>query len=151
MQENWVWSLGWEGPLVKEMTSPYSIFAWEISWTEESGWLQSMGSQSVRHDWCDLACIHAKFVNVCFTINAKIYLNFLKKKWIKNISSKRSVTYGQLLLPVVCLWVHLCVQKPRVYKSHHHFMNIFIYSNLWKLFLHIFHGLRLVHFSEINI
>ena len=27
-----------------------SILAWEISWTEEPGGLQSMGSQRVRHD-----------------------------------------------------------------------------------------------------
>ena len=26
------------------------ILAWEISWTEEPGGLQSMGSQGVRHD-----------------------------------------------------------------------------------------------------
>ena len=26
------------------------ILAWEIPWTEESGELQSMGSQRVRHD-----------------------------------------------------------------------------------------------------
>jgi len=28
-----------------------SILAWKISWTEEPGGLQSMGSQRVRHDW----------------------------------------------------------------------------------------------------
>jgi len=28
----------------------YNILAWEIPWTEESGELQSMGSQRVRHD-----------------------------------------------------------------------------------------------------
>ena len=27
-----------------------SILAWEIPWTEEPGWLQSMGSQKVGHD-----------------------------------------------------------------------------------------------------
>ena len=27
------------------------ILAWRIPWTEESGRLQSMGSQRVRHDW----------------------------------------------------------------------------------------------------
>ena len=27
-----------------------SILAWEIPWTEEPGGLQSMGSQTVRHD-----------------------------------------------------------------------------------------------------
>ena len=31
--------------LEKEMATHSSILAWEIPWTEEPGWLQSMGSQ----------------------------------------------------------------------------------------------------------
>ena len=42
MQEMWVRSPGWEGPLEKEMATNSSILAWEIPWTEESG-VQSMG------------------------------------------------------------------------------------------------------------
>ena len=34
----------------KEMATQSSILAWEIPWTEESGGLQSMGLQIVRHD-----------------------------------------------------------------------------------------------------
>ena len=30
--------------------NPLQILAWKISWTEETGGLQSMGSQRVRHD-----------------------------------------------------------------------------------------------------
>ena len=37
--------------LEKGMAAHSSILAWRISWTEESGGLQSMGSQRVRHDW----------------------------------------------------------------------------------------------------
>ena len=33
----------------------FSILAWRIPWTEEPGWLQSMGLQRVGHDWSDLA------------------------------------------------------------------------------------------------
>ena len=50
MRETWVQSLGWEDPLEKEMAIHSSILAWKIPWTEESGRLQSMGSQRVRHD-----------------------------------------------------------------------------------------------------
>ena len=50
VQETWVQSLGWEDPLKKEMATHSSILAWKISWTEESGGLQSMGSQRVGHD-----------------------------------------------------------------------------------------------------
>ena len=51
MQETQVWSLGREDPLKKEMTTHSNILAWRSPWTEEPGWLQSMGSQRVRHDW----------------------------------------------------------------------------------------------------
>ena len=51
MQETWVQSLGWEDPLEKEMAMHSSILAWEISWTEEPGGLQSVGLQRVWHDW----------------------------------------------------------------------------------------------------
>ena len=40
-----VQSLGQEEPLEKEMATCSSILAWEISWTEDPGGLQSMGSQ----------------------------------------------------------------------------------------------------------
>ena len=50
MQEMWVQSLGQEAPLEKEMATHSSIPAWEISWTEEPGGLQSMGSQRVGHN-----------------------------------------------------------------------------------------------------
>ena len=45
MQETQVQSLGQEDPLEKEMATHTSILAWEISWTEDPGGLQSMGSQ----------------------------------------------------------------------------------------------------------
>ena len=51
MQETRVWSLGWEGPLEKEMAIDSSTLAWKIPWIEEHGRLQSMGLQRVRHDW----------------------------------------------------------------------------------------------------
>ena len=46
-RETWVRSLGWEDPLEKEMTTHSRILAWRISWTEEPGGLQSMGSQEL--------------------------------------------------------------------------------------------------------
>ena len=51
MQEMRIQSLGWEDPLEKEMATHSSILAWEISWTEEPGKLQSMESQRVVRDW----------------------------------------------------------------------------------------------------
>ena len=49
MRETRAQSLGWED-LEKEMAPHSSILAWEISWMEEPGRLQSMGLQRVRHD-----------------------------------------------------------------------------------------------------
>ena len=51
MWETWVWLLGQEDPLEKEMATHSNILAWEIPWTEEPGGLQSMGSQRIRHDF----------------------------------------------------------------------------------------------------
>ena len=51
MQETCIWFLGQEDPLEKGMATHSIILAWGISWTEEPGGLQSMGSQRVRHDW----------------------------------------------------------------------------------------------------
>ena len=50
MQKTWVRSLGWEDTLKKEIATHSSILAWRIPWTEEPGWLQSIGSQTVRND-----------------------------------------------------------------------------------------------------
>ena len=50
-QETWVQSLSWEDPLEEGMATHSGILAWRIPWTEEPGRLQSMGLQSVRHDW----------------------------------------------------------------------------------------------------
>ena len=36
MQEIYIWSLGWEDPLEKEMATHSSILAWRIPWTEKS-------------------------------------------------------------------------------------------------------------------
>ena len=40
MQETWIWSVGLEDPLEKEMETFSSIITWEIPWTEEPVGLQ---------------------------------------------------------------------------------------------------------------
>ena len=51
MQEARFQSLGQEDPLEKGMETYSIILAWRIPWTEELGWLQSMGSQRIRHNF----------------------------------------------------------------------------------------------------
>ena len=57
-QETRVRSLRQEVPLEEGMATQSRILAWRIPCTEESGGLQSMGSERVGHDWSDLACMH---------------------------------------------------------------------------------------------
>ena len=51
VQETRVQSLGQEDSLEKGMVTHSSILAWRIPWIEESGRLQSMGSQKAGHEW----------------------------------------------------------------------------------------------------
>ena len=60
LQEMQLWSLGQEDPLEEGMAAHSSILAWRIPWTEEPDGRQSTGSQRARHDWNNLACMHAK-------------------------------------------------------------------------------------------
>ena len=50
MSETQVQSLGQEDPLQEGMAAHSSILAWTVPWTEETGRLQSTGSQRVGHD-----------------------------------------------------------------------------------------------------
>ena len=55
MQGTRVQPLGQEDPLEEGVATHFSILSWRIPWTEESGGLQSMGSQRVGHDGNNLA------------------------------------------------------------------------------------------------
>ena len=54
----WVQFLGQEDPLEQGMATHSSILAWEISWTEEPGRIQSVGSQRVGFNRSDVARTH---------------------------------------------------------------------------------------------
>ena len=41
---------GQQDPLEKGMATYSHVLAWKIPWTEESGGIQSMGSQRVKHN-----------------------------------------------------------------------------------------------------
>ena len=77
MQEAWVWFLGQEDPLEKEMATYSSILAWEILWIEEPGGLQSMGSLRVRYDWMTNTIYTCQGCN--FTV-----LQYILYDWILN-------------------------------------------------------------------
>ena len=97
MQKTKVWYLGQEDRLEESMTTHFSILAWRISWTEEPGWLQSVGSQRVRHDWWLSMHSHAKWREYfCDTLPFKCDDNSL------HMGQRRSVTK---LLSLRILWV----------------------------------------------
>ena len=85
MQEMWVQSQGWEDPLEKEMATHSSILAWEISWTEEPGGLQSMGLQRARHYWASNTTQHNTTQH---NYIIKWYLGLLSQGWPKVPSDK---------------------------------------------------------------
>ena len=64
--------------LEEGMAAHSSVLAWRIPWTEEPGGLQSMWSQTVKHDWSDLA--HMQFQHMviiwCFLIYRFIPTSF---------------------------------------------------------------------------
>ena len=80
MRETWVWYLGQEDPLEKEMAAHTSTLAWKIPWTEEPGRLQPKGSQRVWHNWAtslslyqvkgDLYCLNAKNIFCIYWIGS---------------------------------------------------------------------------------
>ena len=57
----WLQPLGREEPLEEKMATHSSILAWRIQQTEEPGGLESVGLQSMGHDWRDLAYMIYKF------------------------------------------------------------------------------------------
>ena len=75
-------------PVEGVMAANSNILAWRIPWTEEPGELQSMGSQSVGHDWCILAHMHT---HGCISLTPGGILN------TSLLFSKRSSSY--------CCWV----------------------------------------------
>ena len=84
IQEMQVRSLGQEEPLEVEMAIHSSILAWKIQWTEESGGLQSKGSQRVGHDWTDLAAAAADVIK---------YYNLFSETWNKVVLNYSDLEY----------------------------------------------------------
>ena len=74
MRETLVQSLGQEDSPEKGKATHSSILAWRISWAEEPGGLQSMGSQRVGHNWAT-----DTFTFMFIHIHMYICIHF--KKW----------------------------------------------------------------------
>ena len=75
MWETWVWSLGWEVPLEKGTGYPIQYSSLENSWTEESGRLQSMGSQKVHN------CAAFTFILYVILRILELILQAVRSQW----------------------------------------------------------------------
>ena len=117
VQETWVWSLGQEDPLDKEMPTHSTTLAWKIPWMEEPGRLQSMGSQRVGHDWATslVTILHpARFLYLLMVWGIFPCLkNPLKHhlKWL-SVISKPLTRPLQRVLSTVGIWVLSLLRPP---------------------------------------
>ena len=73
-------------PLEEGMATHSSILAWIITWAEELGGIQSIGSHRVRYDWSDLA--QAQTLPI-----AILPLRDLHHLWGKPYKTKRNIHF----------------------------------------------------------
>ena len=113
-----VWSLGREDPLEKEMATHSSILAWKIPWAEETVWLQSIGSQRIRHDWSNLARTDASWLIPIFSTNLLVWSFLYPIKHVKSSLSLSMVIFlfltqiprqWQNFLPFP--WLNVCISS----------------------------------------
>ena len=110
MQETQVRTLGWKDPLKKEMATHSSIFAWKISWTEEPGGLQSMGSQRVGHDWVTNTYIY-KTYKESYMYNFTYLLLILKIVVFSSVSQSCPTLFDPMYCNKQGFPVHLQLQE----------------------------------------
>ena len=78
MQETQVWTLGQEEPLEKGMGTHSSILAWRITWTEETGGLQSMKLQRIGYDWATNT--HRTYlIGLLWRVNESMHIRLLSQ------------------------------------------------------------------------
>ena len=109
-----------EDPLEEEMASHSSILAWRIPWTEKPDGLQSVGSQTVRHNWSDLARMHflktlnlvwfyffVFYFGIFFSSSCKIVCLLLKHQKYCVSPLWRQVSTILTLIPCMplCMWL----------------------------------------------
>ena len=76
MWETRIRDLGWEDQLEKGMAMCSSFLTWKISWIEEPGRLQFMGSQRVWHNWA-----------TSFSIPFWVSAHFVSPRWLSGKES----------------------------------------------------------------
>ena len=116
--------------LEKEMTTHSSILAWKISWTEEPGGLQSMGSQRVGHDWATntqhtftMTYIQIPIVSDIWGYSKIVVENFRVFSW----STTKKIFFGEGKWFNIIFWV-FCNRREIGFKK----------INIWSLHYLVF-------------
>ena len=113
-QETQVWSLGWEDRLEKGIETHSSILAWRIPWTEDSGGLQSMGSQRVRHDWAtNTFTFIKKYVTIAYITSQECFYTFFT--WPKFVFLPQAPCYYWQMLTAWCNSDSLCTKLKELF------------------------------------
>ena len=86
----------------KEMATHSNTLAWKIPWTEEIGWLLSMGSQRVRHDWATSLSLSLFNIRAFLVAQAVKNLPAVQEIWVQYLGwedplEKWIVTHSSLL------------------------------------------------------
>ena len=99
--------------------NPLQCVAWRIPWTEESGGLQSIGSQRVRHNWSHLAHTHTWHRYSCFLFSSLFsfcslsFLPLLSSTWASGLQSERERS-GQSSKLIITSKLNLQLNKHRL-------------------------------------
>ena len=102
MWETWVWSLGWEDFLEKEMETHSSTLALKIPWTEELGAGYYPWCRRVGHDWATSLSLNVyRFFFSILNINLYIQLSLHEKVLVHSV---RVSLHSHGLVRLLCPW-----------------------------------------------
>ena len=121
------------------LSTPIHTLAWKISWTEEPGRLQSMGSQRVRHDWATslpfflwLFIQSPSFIQIFLFLGDSFLVDYMFLS-----------TYQFLLYFPICWWIAV--------HSNHLWSLVFLWCQLLCLFFNLSFYLCVVFFCCSSI
>ena len=128
MQKMWVWSLDQEDLLEKEVVTRSVILAWEISWTEEPGGLQSDRGGQKELDTAEQLSTNIyvyNWITFLYTRNELCKLTILQEKIFKRTKLKKD-----------CAWHTLPVNK-LLFNTFKQTQRDFVHSKYWNTQLQV--------------
>ena len=96
-----VWSLGWEKPLEEGMATHSSVLVWRIPWTEETGRVQSLGSQN--RTWLKWLSMHTQKEALLFIVQLLSHVWLSATLWTAAHQASLSFIISQSLLKLMSI------------------------------------------------